>query len=344
MQIAELYQHRQFRMAEGPSQEPGPGEIQVKVHSIGICGSDIHYFADGGIGETRAPFPTVLGHEPTGHVVKTGTGVTGWQPGDSAILEPAVYCYHCEFCRAGQHNVCANIKFLSSAPEPGFFREFVNLPAHNLLPLPQGLDLDTGTLFEPLAIVLHSLQLGAPKLGETVAVFGAGPIGLLTISALKSSGAGRIWAIEPVAERREMARQMGADVVLNPREGDVIQQILNDTGRRGVDLAVDCAAKYDTINDAIAVARSAGRVVLTGIHSDVRIAVRMHELRRKELVLYNVRRSNHETELALDMLREQPHRFAPLVTHRQPIDTIQSAFEMLERGEGGAAKVVLQFR
>ena len=344
MQIAELYQHRQFRLTDGPTTDPAPGEVQVKVRSIGICGSDIHYFSDGGIGEIHAPFPVVLGHEPTGNVVKTGAGVTGWQPGDAAILEPAVYCYHCEFCRSGRHNVCAEMKFLSSAGEPGFFREFVNLPAHNLLPLPAGLDMETGTLFEPLAIVLHSLRLGTPALGETVAVFGTGPIGLLTISVLKSSGVGRIWAVEPVAGRREMAKAMGAAVVLDPHEGDVIKQILSDTSGRGVDLAFDCAAKDDTTNDAIAVTRSAGRVVLTGIHSEVRVPMRVHELRRKELVLYNVRRSNHETELALEMMRDLPGRFAPLITHRQPIDTIQSAFEMLETGGGGAAKVVLQFR
>lgn len=343
MRIAELHQPKQFRLVDGPVTMPGPGEVQVRVRSIGICGSDIHYFAEGGIGETKAGFPAVLGHEPTGEVVKTGDGVTGWQPGDLAVLEPAIYCYHCEFCRSGRHNVCSNMRFLSSPPDPGFFREFVNLPAHNILPLPDGVDLDLGTLFEPLAVVLHSMRFASIELGDTVAVLGAGPIGLLTIAAVRAAGAGRIWAVEPIAGRRELARTMGADVVLDPRETDIIRAILAGTGKRGVDVSIDCAAKEDTINDAIAVTRSAGRVVLTGIHSEVRVPVRIHELRRKELVFYNVRRSNDETNLALTMLKEQPKRFAPLITHRQPIDTVQSAFEMLEHGGGDAAKVIMQF-
>lgn len=343
MRVAELYEPKQFRLIEAPAPEPGPGEIQVRVRSIGICGSDVHYFADGGIGETKAPLPTVLGHEPTGEVLKAGPGVSGWQPGDQAVLEPAVYCYHCEFCRSGRHNLCAHIRFLSSPPEPGFFREFVNLPAHNVLPLPPNVGLDLGTLFEPLAVCLHSLKFAAVELGDTVAVFGAGPIGLLTIATLRAAGAGRIWVVEPLSTRRELAKQMGADVVLNPRHTDVIQEILTSTGRRGVDLAIDCAAKDDTVNDSIAVVRSAGRVVMTGIHSEVRVPVRIHELRRKELSFFNVRRSNHETDLAIEMLRDQPSRFGPLITHREPIESIQTAFDMLEQGGEGAAKVVLQF-
>ena len=119
--------------------------------------------------------PIVLGHEPTGEVLKIGAGVTGLSQGDRAMLEPAVYCYHCEFCRSGSHHCCSNIRFYSSPPEPGFFREFVNMPAHNLVPLPKELDWNVGTLFEPLAVALHSLTLAPVSFGETAAVFGTGP-------------------------------------------------------------------------------------------------------------------------------------------------------------------------
>jgi L-iditol 2-dehydrogenase len=343
MRIAELYQTRQFRLLDGPISEPRPGEVQVRVRSVGICGSDLHYFEDGGIGSAKQCLPTVLGHEPTGEVLKVGDGVTGWSAGDRAMLEPAVYCYHCEFCRSGRHNVCSNISFFSSPPDPGFFREYVNMPAHNLVALPKELDWNVGTLFEPLAVALHSLTLAPVAFGETAAVFGTGPIGLLTIAALKASGAGRIWAIEPVAERRELAKLIGADVVLDPMEVDVIRQIATDTGRRGVDISFDCACKDNTIGQSIHVARNAGRVVITGIPSDLTSPVDMHELRRKEAILYNVRRSNHETDAAVHMLREQPKRFAPIVTHALPIENIQRAFEMLEHKQDGSAKIVLKF-
>jgi len=234
------------------------------------------------------------------------------------------------------------MKFLSSPPDPGFFREYLNLPAHNVLPLPAGLDMDTGTLFEPLAVVLHSLKFAQVQLGETVAVFGAGPIGLLTIGSLRMSGAGRIWAVEPIANRRELARNMGADVVIDPSSVDPVRQILNETGRRGVDLAIDCATKPGTIQQTIDTIRNAGRVVITGIPSDPATPINFHVLRRKEAVMYNVRRSNHETDAAVAMLQAEPSRFAELVTHRLPLEDTGRAFQMLESGEGGAAKIVIR--
>jgi L-iditol 2-dehydrogenase len=341
MRIAELYAARQFRVTEGPSPDPGPGQVQVRVRSVGICGSDLHYYEDGGVGAVKPVLPIVLGHEPTGEVHKIGAGVTGLSPGDRAMLEPAVYCYHCEFCRSGRHNCCENIVFLSSPPEPGFFREYVNMPAHNLVPLPKELDWNVGTLFEPLAVVLHSLVLAPIRYGDTIAIFGAGPIGLMTIAAVKASGAGRVWAVEPSRERRELATLMGADAVLDPRQVDPVQQILSDTGKRGVDLVFDCATKEGTVNQCVKVVRGAGRVVIVGIPTGVTTPVDLHELRRKEAVFYNVRRSNHETDAAVAMLREHPKKFAPIVTHSLPLDDIQTAFDMLEHKKDGSAKIVL---
>jgi L-iditol 2-dehydrogenase len=343
MRVAELYEPRRFRFIEASAPDPGPGEVQVRVRSIGICGSDLHYFAEGAIGDVIVRYPVVLGHEPTGEVSRTGTGVSGWSKGDRAFLEPAIYCYHCEFCRSGRHNCCENMSFLSSPPDPGFFREFVNLPAHNIIAIPSEIDQDTATLFEPLAVVLHSLGMCAPRIGETVAVFGGGPIGLLTVAALRASGVGRIWCVEPRAARRELARTMGADAVIDPSAIDPVRQIQADTGKRGVDLAIDCATKAGTIMQCVDVVRSASRIVITGIPSEPETALNMHALRRKEVQIYNVRRSNHETAQAIEMLRGNPRLFAPIVTHKAPIDRAERSFEMLETGDDGAAKIVLQF-
>jgi L-iditol 2-dehydrogenase len=283
----------------------------------------------------------VLGHEPAGTVVKAGAGVTGWAPGARAALEPAVYCYHCEFCLSGRHNICANIRFLSNNGIPGFFREYVNLPAHNLLPIPDSLPLDLATVIEPLAVAMHSLKFASIRPGETVAVFGTGPIGLLTVACLKVAGAGRIWAVEPLAHRREMAKQMGADVVVDPGEVDSARAISADTGNRGVDCAIDCAAKEETTNWAIRAARNGGRVVITGIHSGVMVPFEVSPMRRKELTIFNVRRSNDESEQAREMLVERMAWFAPLVTHRRPLAEIADAFVKAEQYAGGAGKTVV---
>jgi L-iditol 2-dehydrogenase len=283
----------------------------------------------------------VLGHEPSGVVLRSGAGVSGWEAGDAAVLEPALYCYHCEFCRSGHHNVCANIRFLSSPEDPGFFREAVNLPARNLMPLPRHLGHAEGALVEPLAVALHSMQFAAPRAGDTAVVFGAGPIGLLTIAALKLSGVSRVWAIEPVAPRRELALALGADAVLDPQAVDIVRQVLADTGRRGVDIAVDCAAKGASMNQCLEVARNAGRVVYTGIPSETSVGLAFHVIRRKELALYTVRRSNHDSDTALRLLADFPGRFAPILTHQRRLADVQAAFEICERCSDGVGKLTL---
>lgn len=341
MRVAELCGRRQFCLVQRSIPEPGPDEVQVRVGAVGICGSDLHSYAEGAVGDTACVYPMVLGHEPAGTVLKTGTGVTGWSPGDRAAFEPALFCYHCEFCMAGKYNLCANIRFMSLPGEPGFFRECANVPARNLLALPANLSLHEGTLFEPLSVVLHSLQFTALKLGETAVVFGAGPMGLLTTAALKLAGAGRVWVVDPVPHRLDLARQLGADALIDSRAVNPVQQIQADTGKRGVDVAVDCAAKGDSIDHCIHSACSGGRVVITGIPSELRVSVDLHTLRRKELAFFNVRRSNHESGRALELLSEHQRRFAPLITHAEPLERIDRAFMRLERYEDGIGKIVI---
>ena len=336
MRVAELIGLREFRLVERQIADPGPGEVQVRVQAVGICGSDLHAYSEGGIGSKLNSYPMVLGHEPAGVVAKLGSGVSGWQTGDRAAFEPALYCYHCQFCMAGRHNVCENLRFLSSPGDPGFFREYVNLPTGNLLALPPNLGANEGSLIEPLAVVLHSMKFGQPRPWETAAVFGAGPIGLLTIAVLKLSGASRVWAIDPAPARRELALRMGADCSLDPNAVDVARQI------PGVDVVFDCAVKGDSVRQSIQVARSAGRVVFTGIPSEMESPIDFHSWRRKELALYQVRRSNHEGRQARDLLAAHLARFAPLITHTRPLDQVGQAFAQLERYEDGVGKIVIQ--
>jgi len=340
MQAAELIAPGSFRLIDMPVEDPGAGEVQVHVEAVGICGSDLHAYCEGGVGSTPNIYPMVLGHEPAGVIVKTGAGVTGLAAGDRGALEPALYCYHCESCLSGHHNVCANIRFLSTPQHPGFFRELVNLPAANFLPIPSEMSYEKAALAEPLAVALHSLHQASLRRGETVAVIGAGPIGLLTIAALRAAGAGDIWAVDPLAHRRELACKIGADVVLEPDEAQ--KEILNGTRQFGVDCAIDCAAREQTTNQAIQVVRSAGRVVLTGIHSTLLVSLDGSAMRRKELTVINVRRSNHETQEALDLLHEHAEWFAPMLTHTRPIERIDEAFAIASQYRDGVGKMTIR--
>jgi L-iditol 2-dehydrogenase len=341
---AELIGVRRLLLTGREVPDPGPGEIQVRVAAVGICGSDLHSYSEGAVGDSPCVYPMVLGHEPAGVVMKTGPGVTGWSPGDRAAFEPALYCYHCEFCLSGHHNVCANLRFMSNPEEPGFFREYVNLPARNLIAIPAHMSLDHATLIEPLAVVLHSLKLAAIQPGETAAVFGVGPIGLLTVVALKLAGARRVWAVDPVTHRLELARAVGAAAVIDPRTADPARQILEDTGKRGVDVSIDCGGKNGSINQCAGATRNAGRVAITAIQPGVDTAVNLHTMRRKEMTIFNVRRSNHESAEALAMLAEHTARFAPIVTHTRPLEAISRTFAQLENYEDGMGKVVITSR
>jgi L-iditol 2-dehydrogenase len=340
MRAAELIAPLTFRFADMPVEDPLPGEVQVHVEAVGVCGSDLHAYTEGGVGGTPNAYPMVLGHEPAGIIVKTGAGVTGLSVGDRGALEPALYCYHCEFCLSGHHNVCANLRFFSTPNHPGFFRELVNLPAANFCPIPKAMSLDAAALAEPLAVAVHSLHLASIRPGENVAVIGAGPIGLLTIAALRAGEIGRIFAVEPLAHRRDLARGMGADVAIEP--GEAVLEILSATAQRGVDCAIDCAAKEQTTSQAIQLTRNAGRVALTGIHSTASVSMDGSGMRRKELTIFNVRRSNHETKEAMELLSAHPEWFAPLLTHTRPIDRIDEAFAIASQYRDGVGKMTVR--
>jgi L-iditol 2-dehydrogenase len=344
MRVAELVKVGSMQLAERTPQEPGPGQVQVRVEAVGICGSDMHSFTSGGIGGLECRYPQVLGHEPAGVVLKTGPGVTGWAAGDRAALEPALYCYHCEFCQTGHHNICRDVQFHSTGNVPGFLREIVNLPVENLLPLPAGISFVEGTLFEPLSVALHSMKFAALQPLETAAVFGAGPIGLLTVAVLKLSGAGRIWVMEPVAHRREMALRMGADAALDPHAVDAAREILRDTGGRGVDVTLDCAARENSFGQSLDAVRNGGRMVVTGIPDEMEVPIDWHVARRKELAIFNVRRSNHESPAALQLLAGQPARFRPLLTHVMPLERAQAAFDTVKDYADGVGKMVIGLR
>ncbi len=310
MKAAELTGVREFRVVDREPTPPGHGEVQVRVAAVGICGSDMHNFTEGGIGDSKCRFPAILGHEPSGIALKIGAGVTGVAEGDHFALEPAIACGTCRMCREHRENLCDNMRFMSSGGVPGFFQDIVNLPAHNLIAIPKNVGLREATLIEPIGVALHSLTFASVKPGETAVVFGAGPIGALTIAALKLAGAGRIWAVEPVQHRREMAVAMGADVVLDT--SDPVAAVLKDTGSRGVDLAFDCAAGEDTVNQCIGALAKRGRLIYTAIPAHVYVPFHAPGLRKKEITFFNVYRSNHQAERARDVLSENIRRFAPL--------------------------------
>ncbi len=319
--------------------DPAAGEVLVKLRAVGICGSDMHWYKEGGIGTMLAAYPQVLGHEPAGEIVAVGKGVEGVHVGQRVAVEPAIVCGQCEFCMSGHHNNCVTSIFVGSPGMPGLLREFAVMPERNVVAIPDGMSFVTATVIEPLSVILHILEMTDIHVGETVAVMGAGPIGLLTASVARVAGAGRIFIADKVPHRLRMAREMGFDCAVETAK--FAQCVMDETRGRGVDIVFDAAAALETINLSIAVARLGGRMVLIGIPSEKDLNVDVVLAMSKELNIQTVKRSNHNAHGAIELM-ESGRIGDQIVTHRLPLDKAPEAFAMLGAYADNVGKVVIE--
>ena len=212
MRAARLYGVGDIRVGDEPAPEPGPDETLVQVRAVGLCGSDLHWFSEGAIGDAQLAHPLVLGHEAAGVIA------AGPRRGQRVAIDPAIPDGTCRACRDGYRNLCPQVRFSGHGDTDGALREFMAWPSALLYPLPDELSDSDGAVLEPLGVAIHSLDLGHLPLAGTAAVIGCGPIGLLTIQLLRVSGAASIVAFDPRAHRREAAAKMGADQVVDPAE------------------------------------------------------------------------------------------------------------------------------
>jgi len=322
-------------------EEPGPGEVLVRLRAVGLCGSDLHWYLDGRIGHSRAVYPQVLGHEGAGEIVAVGAGVTDLKPGQRVSIEPSITCGHCESCLAGFHNNCRSSIFMGGPRRFGMLRECAVIPARNADPFSQEMDFVEATLIEPLAVMVHTLELVPVRAGDTVAVLGAGPIGVLCTAMARMAGASRIFVADKVGHRLELARKMGADVAIHTPWEPILEGILDETGGRGVDVVFEAAGATETINAAIGMARRGGKVALIGLPWQEELKIDLHTAMDRELDLQTIRRSNHRGSAALEILRTGRIPTA-LITHRYNLGASVEAFETLAAYADGVGKVVIE--
>jgi L-iditol 2-dehydrogenase len=318
---------------------PGPGELLLKMKAVGLCGSDLHWWADGRIHHFPAAYPQILGHEPVGEVVEAGPGVTSFRPGDLVAVEPSLTCGHCEFCIAGRHNLCVSSRFQGGNDAPGFFRDYAVVPEHNADPVPAGLTVHQATLMEPVAVWVHIYELAPVKMGQTVAVLGCGSIGLLGIAMARAAGAKAVLACDRVPHRLELARKMGADVVLDVRGGDFLNAVLERTGGLGADAVFDAAGAPETIDLGLRCAKAGGQFILVGIPEALQFEIDVHTALVKELRIQAIKRSNHKGRAAGALLAAGTIPTA-LITHVLPLERAQEGFEILANYADGVGKLI----
>ena len=324
MDVLRLHGVGDIRLHSEPEPAPGPGEELVRVTAEGLCGSDLHWFEDGGIGEDRVQEPFVLGHEMGGVIA------SGERKGERVVIEPAKPCEQCEVCQAGNGNLCQQVEFCGHYPAPGGLSTFIAWPQHLLLPIPNTIDGDDVALLEPLGIALHALDLGHFEAGMSAGVYGCGPIGLFLIRALRASGAGRIQASDPLPHRREAALSSGADDV---RHTAVAGQPDGVSEWGPVDVAFEAAGEDAALETALRTVRTGGRVVAVGIPPNDRSSFPAALARERGLTIVLSRRMKaHHMHAAIDLVDRGAVDLGSMITARFPISQGPEAFaELVDR-------------
>lgn len=317
-------------------------EVLVKIKHVGICGSDVHYYEHGRVGDFIVESPMVLGHECAGEVVETGSNVTSLKAGDLVALEPGIPCGNCEFCKGGKYNLCKDVVFMATPPYDGAFVEYVAYPQDMAFKLPNGMSTVEGALIEPLAVGLHAAKQAKAQLGQTAVILGSGCIGLVTLLALKSMGVAKVYVSDLVDIRLKKAKQLGAEETFNAKKVDVVSEIMALTQNKGVDIVIETAgSKIATLQTADMV-KSGGTIVLVGLTPDPIIEFNIGKIMAKEARIVTVFRYRNLYQDAINAVAGALIPINDIVSHTFTFDEIQEGIEYNIHNKDIVVKAVIK--
>lgn len=317
-------------------------EVLVKLEYVGICGSDLHYYETGAIGNYVVKPPFVLGHEPGGIVVEVGKSVKNLKVGDKVALEPGKTCGHCEFCKSGKYNLCPDVVFFATPPVDGVFQEYVAHEADLCFKLPENVSTLEGALIEPLAVGFHAAIQGEAKIGQTAVVMGAGCIGLVSMMALKAMGVSKVYVVDIMEKRLEKALELGADGVINGREKDAVAEVMGLTDGKGCDLVIETAGTEMTTIQAIHMAKKGTNIVLVGYSKTGEMTLPMSLVLDKELTFKTVFRYRHIYPLAIEAVASGKVNLKGIVTDIFKLDEVQKAMDYSVNNKADIVKAVIK--
>lgn len=321
---------------------PKDNEVLVKIEYVGICGSDLHYFEAGRIGDFVVNGPLVLGHEAAGTVVEAGANVKHLHVGDRVALEPGKTCGQCEFCKSGKYNLCKDVIFFATPPVDGVFQEYVAHEAALCFKLPDNVSTEEGALIEPLAVGMHAASQGDAKLGQTAVVTGAGCIGLVTLLALKARGVSKVIVVDIMEKRLEKAKELGADEVINGKEEDTVARIMELTGGRGFDLGIETAGSQITASQLIKGANKGATIVFVGYSASGEMTLPIGMALDKELNFKTVFRYRNIYPTAINAVATGKINIKGIVTDYFELDEIQNALMTCVENKADIVKGVVK--
>jgi L-iditol 2-dehydrogenase len=336
---AVLHKPRDLRITEIPIPEPDYGEVLLEVRSVGICGSDVHYFQHGNIGKYVIEEPMVLGHEASGVVIAQGKGVTNLDVGDRVAVEPGVPCRFCSVCKSGRYNLCEDVRFLATPPVNGALCKYLVHAAEFCHKLPDHLSFDDGALMEPLSVGIHACRRGKVSSGTKLLIMGAGPIGLATLLAAKHSGAGMVAITDVRDDRLEFSKTIGADIAFNVDTGIGGEpELFSETPL--FDVAIDCTGMESAIRTSIKKVKPGGAVVLVGMGGDD-INLPILETSTREIDLLGVFRYANTYPEASELLASSELDLKTLITHTFTLQEANAAFALAENKRSGVIKIII---
>lgn len=337
MRAAVLQDIRDIRVLDIPEPRPlAEDELIVRVKAVGVCGSDLHSYLEGGTTGPTSVTPFVLGHEFSGVLTPDSARKAGFSADALVAVDPSIPCGHCEWCHRGHTNLCPNVKFLGYAPHNGAMAEFVCVPKSAVHLVPDSIDPAGAAILETLGVAIHAMDLARPRLLETLAVLGCGPVGLLLVQLARLAGSGKIIAIDPVEQRTALACDLGADVACGS-----YAEVADATEGRGVDLVIEATDSSHGFEHAARSARIGGRVVLVGIPDNNQYILSGAESRRKGLSIKFSRRMPEVYPRAIALARGGQVKLAPLATHRFSLDQTPAAFEQQVARRDGIIKAII---
>jgi 2-desacetyl-2-hydroxyethyl bacteriochlorophyllide A dehydrogenase len=313
-------------------------EVLVKVKAASICGGDLHIFKGK---HPAALLPVPIGHEVAGEVVKVGRNVSKVREGDRVVIEPVIVCGKCYFCRRGEYGLCTNISFQYRAGQGGVTPFFI-ADEDWIHQLPRNVSFDEGALIEPLAVAVHAVRRGEIHFGQTAAIFGAGPIGLLVLMLTKLAGAGEIFVVDVKDFRLEKAAQLGASDAINSSRRDSVQHVLKRTGQLGVDRAFEAVGIEKTLVESLKVLKKGGTSVVVGLFEEQDIRIPANIFVQKEITLRGSQGYCWDFQTALKLVEGGTLKLEEIITHTLPVSELQKAFELLMDPNSKAIKVVIR--
>ncbi len=329
---------------EIPVPEIGPKEVLIEVDVVGICGSDVHYYEKGRIGDFVVDGDFILGHECAGFVTALGDEVTDLKVGDRVALEPGVVCGECEMCLSGKYNLCEHVEFFATPPYHGVFSNYVKHPANLCFKLPDNVSNAEGALVEPLAVGLHAASTGDVKLGDTVVVFGAGCIGQVSLLSSKARGASTVIVVDIQQKRLDFAKKCGADYVINAKEKDVIEEIMKITEGKGAHVVIETAGSHITVAQTPYVVKKAGTIVLVGMTVEPETNYDFSTVMNKEATIKSIFRYRNLYPVAINAIASGTIDVKQIVTHEFEFDKVGEAFDFVIHNQQDVVKAIVKMK